>query len=92
MPDGADIRLYRMYLVDFHPFQHSAEGEGGYGNGLCPSVFPSVRPSQFCPQNNFKSIQGIFLKLQKVIKDIERKCSVQERNSTLLTVLITSLY
>ena len=31
-----------------------------------------------CPGNNSKPIQGILLKIHNVIKDIKRKCSVQE--------------
>ena len=55
-----------------------ADGEEGYGNGSRRSVRVSVRPSHFCPEHNSKSIQGISLTLHKVIKDIEKKCSVQE--------------
>ena len=50
--------------------QPPAEGERGYGNGL--------RPSHFYPEHNSKTIQGMLLKLHRVIKNSERKCSVQE--------------
>ena len=33
----------------------------------------------YCPGHNSKTIQGILLKLHILIKDIERKCSVQKK-------------
>ena len=39
-------------------------------------VFPFIKFS--CPENNSKTIEGTLLKLHKIIKDIERKCNVQE--------------
>ena len=48
------------------------------GDMVMVSVHPSVHLSHFCLKHNSKTIQGILLKLHRVIKDIERKCSVQE--------------
>jgi len=32
---------------------------------VSPSISPSVRPSRFCPDHNFKTMQGINMKLQR---------------------------
>ena len=39
-------------------------------------LFPFIKFS--CPGNNSKTIEGTLLKLHKILKDIERKYSVQE--------------
>ena len=37
-------------------------------------LFPDIK--LYCPVHKFKSIQGILLKLHKMIKDIERQCGI----------------
>ena len=41
------------------------------------SIRLSVRPSLFCPEHNFKTMQGINMKLHRKIDLIEEKCSAQ---------------
>ena len=38
----------------------------------------SILLLHFCLEHNSKAIQGILLKLHEMIKDLERKCSIQE--------------
>ena len=42
------------------------------------SVRLSVHPSLFCPEHNFKTMQGIYIKLHSQIDLIEEKCSAQK--------------
>ena len=59
-----------LWLRHFLSFLSTRRRLRGYGNGH--------RPPHFCPEHNSKTISGILLKLHKMIKDVERKCSIQE--------------
>ena len=66
-------------------------GKVGYCNRLVrPSVRPSVCPSLFCPDHNFKTMQGINMKLHRQI-DLIEKCSAQKHNSRPHTFRVSAL-
>ena len=64
------ITLYSVYYMLFIIPQLKVTGDMVIVS-VHPSVFVSIRLSHFCPEHN-----SILLKLHKMIKDVERQCSL----------------
>lgn len=68
-----ELNLQNYLRITFYPRRIAA---GGYRNGLCPSVGPSVLPSAhiWCPVNNFSTRRRNFMKLSANVLPIKTTC------------------